>query len=330
MEQLKIGITHGYTNGVGYEVILRTFENPTMLELCTPVLYGSPKLATYHRKAMELSTNFCTISRAEDAISEKLNIIECFQDEVKVEIGQKTEEAEKAMSCSRQAGLRDVSSHLVDALVAAPGDKLEPSELTILINDVMRVAVLTDLKPLKQVSALVTEENVTAKLRLFSQCLRRDFGITRPRIAVLSLNPEPGTEENEVLAPVVQKMEDEQICAIGPLSAEQLFGSHAFSYYDGILAMYYDQAAAPLQMTIQEYCVALQADAEHVKTFPLQDAGLSQAGKGEADLTSFCKAIYLAIDVCRNRARYDGARQNPLPKLFHDKREDNKRPSKAE
>lgn len=336
MEQLKIGITHGYTNGVSYEVILKAFENPTMLELCTPVVYGSPKLATYHRKAMELSTNFSTIQNAGEAIKEKLNIIECFKEEVKVDLGQQTEEADKALVCSREAGLRDAEKGLINALVGAPGDKMEQSsELTVLINEFMKVAVLTDQIPLNQVAPFVTEENVMKKLRMFDLCLKRDFSLTRPRIAILALNPEPGNEEKEILEPLIQKIADEQICAIGPFTAEQFFASRAYTYYDGILAMYYDQCAAPLHLSGSEYCIALQTGENTIKTVPLQDASLDIAGRGEAPISSFCNAIYTALDVHRNRLRYEEAHKNPLPKLFHDKREDsrrdeNKRPPKPE
>jgi 4-hydroxythreonine-4-phosphate dehydrogenase len=336
MEQLKIGITHGYTNGVSYEVILKAFENPTMLELCTPVVYGSPKLATYHRKAMELSTNFSTIQNAGEAIKEKLNIIECFKEEVKVDLGQQTEEADKALVCSREAGLRDAEKGLINVLVGAPGDKMEQSsELTVLINEFMKVAVLTDQIPLNQVAPFVTEENVMKKLRMFDRCLKRDFSLTRPRIAILALNPEPGKEEKEILEPLIQKIADEQICAIGPFTAEQFFASRAYTYYDGILAMYYDQCAAPLHLSGSEYCIALQTGENTIKTVPLQDASLDIAGRGEAPISSFCNAIYTALDVHRNRLRYEEAHKNPLPKLFHDKREDsrrdeNKRPPKPE
>lgn len=336
MEQLKIGITHGYTNGVSYEVILKAFENPTMLELCTPVVYGSPKLATYHRKAMELSTNFSTIQNAGEAIKEKLNIIECFKEEVKVDLGQQTEEADKALVCSREAGLRDAEKGLINALVGAPGDKMEQSsELTVLINEFMKVAVLTDQIPLNQVAPFVTEENVIKKLRMFDRCLKRDFSLTRPRIAILALNPKPGNEEKEILEPLIQKIADEQICAIGPFTAEQFFASRAYTYYDGILAMYYDQCAAPLHLSGSEYCIALQTGENTIKTVPLQDASLDIAGRGEAPISSFCNAIYTALDVHRNRLRYEEAHKNPLPKLFHDKREDsrrdeNKRPPKPE
>ncbi len=336
MEQLKIGITHGYTNGVSYEVILKAFENPTMLELCTPIVYGSPKLATYHRKAMELGTNFSTIQHAGEALKEKLNIIECFKEEVKVDLGQQTEEADKAQACSREAGLHDAKNGLISALVGAPGDKLEPSaELTVLINEFMKVAILTDQMPLNEVTSYVTEENLTKKLRMFDRCLRRDFGLTRPRIAVLALNPEPGKEEKDVLEPLIKKIADEQICALGPFTAEQFFASQAYTYYDGILAMYYDQGAAPLHLSGSEYCIALQTGENIIKTVPLQDASLNIAGRGEAPTASFCNAIYTAIDVYRNRVHFDEACKDPLPKLFHDKREDgrreeSKRPQKPE
>jgi len=325
MEKLKIGITHGYINGVSYEVILRAFENPVMAELCTPVVYGSPKLMTYHRKAMEIMTNFTTISKAEEAMKEKLNIIECFPEEVKVDLGAQTPEAEQAMKQSRQAALKDAEEGRIDALVASPGDKLEQAELTVLINEYMKVAILTDQKPLSQVAASVTEENIMKKLRLFNQCLKRDFSLTRPRIALLALNPEPGNEEKNVIAPIIEKVADEQICAFGPFTAEQFFGSRDYNHYDGILAMYYEQAATPLQMTGSEQNIILLFGEEIVKTAPIQNAELEIAGQGKANITPFCHAIYTAIDICRNRAVYDEAHRNPLPKLFQDKREDNRR-----
>ena len=217
-----------------------------------------------------------------------------------------------------------------------PGDKMEQSsELTVLINEFMKVAVLTDQIPLNQVAPFVTEENVIKKLRMFDRCLKRDFSLTRPRIAILALNPEPGKEEKEILEPLIQKIADEQICAIGPFTAEQFFASRAYTYYDGILAMYYDQCAAPLHLSGSEYCIALQTGENTIKTVPLQDASLDIAGRGEAPISSFCNAIYTALDVHRNRLRYEEAHKNPLPKLFHDKREDsrrdeNKRPPKPE
>ncbi|MBQ2519525.1 MAG: 4-hydroxythreonine-4-phosphate dehydrogenase PdxA [Bacteroidaceae bacterium] len=327
MERLKIGITQGNTNGVGYEVILKTFEDPTTLELCTPVIYGSPKVATYHRKAIGATTNFYTIQHAEEAQQEHLNVLECITEEVKIDLEQPTDEAQQAADHSRAAAEKDLKEGKIDALVYAPGDTLPANDgLTLLLGENMRVAVATNRMPLSDVARAITAENVTAKIKAFDSCLKRDFGLTRPRIAVLQLNPEAGKEEAEAIAPSLQNAEAERISAFGPFSSDQFFGGTDYRHYDGILAMHYEQGLTPMKM-LCGYNIYLQAGCETVATAPLQDAQFSIAGQGVADITPFCNALYAAIDVCRSRVSYDEARQDPLPKLFHDKREDNRRPA---
>ena len=279
MERLKIGITQGNTNGVGYEVILKTFEDPTKLELCTPVIYGSPKVATYHRKAIGATTNFYTIQHAEEAQQEHLNVLECITEEVKIDLGQPTDEAQQAADLSRAAAEKDLKEGKIDALVYAPGDTLPANDgLTLLLGENMRVAV------------------------------------------------EAGKEEAEAITPSLQNAEAERISAFGPFSSDQFFGGTDYRHYDGILAMHYEQGLTPMKM-LCGYNIYLQAGCETVATAPLQDAQFSIAGQGVADITPFCNALYAAIDVCRSRVSYDEARQDPLPKLFHDKREDNRRPA---
>ena len=327
MERLKIGITQGNTNGVGYEVILKTFEDPTTLELCTPVIYGSPKVATYHRKAIGATTNFYTIQHAEEAQQEHLNVLECITEEVKIDLGQPTDEAQQAADLSRAAAEKDLKEGKIDALVYAPGDTLPANDgLTLLLGENMRVAVATNRQPLSDVARAITAENVTAKIKAFDSCLKRDFGLTRPRIAVLQLNPEAGKEEAEAIAPSLQNAEAERISAFGPFSSDQFFGGTDYRHYDGILAMHYEQGLTPMKM-LCGYNIYLQAGCETVATAPSQDAQFSIAGQGVADIMPFCNALYAAIDVCRSRVSYDEARQDPLPKLFHDKREDNRRPA---
>ena len=333
MEKIKIGITHGYTNGVGYEVILKAFEEPTLLELCTPIVYGSPKVASYHRKALNLSTNFTTIQHAEEAVENRLNIVECIQEEVKVDLGQKTEEADRATSISLDAAKRGQAAKHYDAQVMAPGDKVDTADgTTILINERTRVALLTDNIAFSDVSRHISSEEVSRMIAEFDRILKRDFAISGPRIAVLALNPNDGEEEEKVIKPAIEQAGNSHIFAMGPFAADTFFGSQAYQHYDGILAMYHDQGYIPFQVLTNEYAIVLHSsqDGEKLTASTLDDAQLTIAGRGEADITSFCNAIYTVTDVLRNRARYDEAHQNPLPKLFHDKREENRRNPHAE
>ena len=224
MERIKIGITHGYTNGVGYEVILKAFEEPTLLELCTPIVYGSPKVASYHRKALGLNTNFTTIQHAEEALENRLNIVECIQEEVKVDLGQKTEEADRATTISIDAAKRGLAAKHFDAQVMAPGDKMSTANgTTILINERTRVALLTDNISFSDVSKHITSEEVNRKIADLDRCLKRDFAISGPRIAVLALNPEPGEEEENIIKPAIEQAGDKHIFAMGPFAADTFF-----------------------------------------------------------------------------------------------------------
>ena len=232
--KIRVGITHGDVNGIGYEVILKSFADATMLELCTPVVYGSPKVATFHRKSMDISTNFCIINTAEDAQESKLNILNCTEDELKVEISKATPEAGKAALDALERALQDYRDGLIDVLVTAPINKHNIQSdtfhfpghteyieervgenrqaLMILLKDDFRVALVTGHLPIREVADAITKEAVMEKLSIFHRSLKEDFGIDAPRIAVFSLNPHAGdngvigTEESEVIIPAIQEM----------------------------------------------------------------------------------------------------------------------------
>lgn len=326
MKKLNIGITHGYTNGVSYEVILKAFEDSEMLELCTPILYGSPKLMAYHRKAMELPTVFNTIQNAEEAQEHKLNIIECFSDEVKVELGQETEEANNSMKTSMEHAWEDYKAGMTNVLITAPGDTEVPIKgLHILVNGMMRMAFVTEENSLHKISAQITTERLSESISTFNNSLIRDFGVLQPRIALLSLNNQMGQEEETTIKPAVSEAEEKGIQAFGPYIPEEFFGTDLFTHFDGILTMYYAQGIVPLKLLSPEYIISYRTDGEHICCGPLQSAELEHAGKGVADPTPFLNAIYLATDILHNRENYDEARVNPLPKLFHDKRSDTKK-----
>ena len=325
--KIRVAITHGDTNGIGYEVILKTFEDPVMLELCTPIIYGSPKVAAYHRKAMDLQTPFTIINSAEEAKEDRLNLLTTFEDEVKVELGQPTEESAEAARKAMQRAKEDMQKGLYDVLVMAPvvpnpNPAKDDKALTIMLSDVVRIGLVTAHLPIKEVSQAITVEKIVAKGTIFHTSLKRDFRISNPRLAVLALNPQPGSEEQEIIVPAIEALEKNGIQAFGPYVADEFFGKAMYHDFDGVLAMYDDQGVVPFKTLAQEYCVKLKAGITAICTTPDHGPAFDIAGKGTADEQSMRHAIYTAIDMFRHRIEYDEPMANPLPKLYHEKRED--------
>lgn len=347
---IRVAITHGDTNGIGYEVILKTFEEPGMLELCTPIIYGSPKAAAYHRKMLDLQTNFSIINSAEDAKEGRVNLLATFDEEVKIEVGQPSPEAGEAALKALDRAMTDFRSGLYDVLVTAPINKNNiqsdqfhfcghteyiencvgdgQKALMILMNGDLRVALVTTHLPIKDVAKAITKEAVVEKTKIFHTSLKRDLRIANPRIAVLALNPHAGdngvlgTEERDVISPAIEELEAAGIQAFGPYPADGFFGSGMYSKFDGVMAMYHDQGLAPFKALAVEDGVNFTAGLPIVRTSPDHGTAYDIAGKGIADANSFRQAIYAAIDIYRNRINYDEPLENPLPKLFHEKREE--------
>lgn len=353
MEQerkIRVAITQGDTNGVGYEVILKVFSDQNILELCTPIIYGSPKIASYHRKTLNLEVPFTIINHAEEARDGRLNLLACFDDDIKVEMGQPSQEAGAAALRALDRAMTDYRKELYDVLVTAPINKatiqspgfhfpghteyIEASvgegekALMILMNETLRVALVTTHLPIKDIAKAITKEGIIEKATIFHKALKRDFRISCPRIAVLSLNPHAGdngllgSEEKDVILPAIEELADKGIQAFGPFAADGFFGSGAYDHFDGVLAMYHDQGLAPFKTIALESGVNYTAGLPIVRTSPDHGTAYDIAGKGIADENSMRQAIYTAIDVFRNRKFYDEPLQNPLPKLFHEKRED--------
>ena len=350
MSKIKVGITHGDPNGVGYEIILKAFADPAMLELCTPVIYGSPKVASYHRKAMDLQTNFATVNNASSLQPDHLNLIPCTAEEVKIDFGEGTQEAGQAALAALERAVADWKAGLIDVLVTAPINKHSiqsetfhfpghteyimdrvgkegQQPLMILMNEIIRMALVTTHVPIKDIASKITKENVLQKLRLFHQSLLRDFAITNPRIAVLSLNPHAGdeglmgTEEQTAIKPAMEQGEEEGIRTYGPYPADGFFGSHTYESFDGVLAMYHDQGLAPFKLLAMNDGINFTAGLDLVRTSPDHGTAFDIAGKGLANENSLRQAIYAAIDIFRTRAAWDESHQNPLPKLYVDKRD---------
>ena len=353
MEQerkIRVAITQGDTNGVGYEVIFKAFADPAILELCTPIIYGSPKIAAYHKKALNLETNFTIINKAEEARDGRLNLLSCFDDEVKVELGQPSKEAGDAALRALDRAMTDFRAGLYDVLVTAPINKatiqspgfqfpghteyIETSvgngqkALMILMNETLRVALVTTHLAIKDISRAITKESIVEKATIFHTTLKRDFRISNPRIAVLALNPHAGddgllgSEEKEIISPAIEELAGKGIQAFGPYPADGFFGNGTYYHFDGVLAMYHDQGLAPFKTIALESGVNFTAGLPIIRTSPDHGTAFDIAGQGKADENSMRQAIYTAIDVFRNRQNYDEPLKNPLPKLFHEKRED--------
>lgn len=339
MEERKprVAITHGDTNGVGYELIFKIFDDPEMLELCTPIIYGSPKVATYHRKAMNLQTQFSIINVANEAKDNRVNLLTTFDDEIKVELGQPSEEATNAARKALKRAIVDVQQGLADVLVMAP-DNLpdflsnEPEVLRVRIAGDLRIALVTNLMAIKDVPEAITKQKIVDKGKIMHTCLCRDLRISNPRIAILSLNPptnneaDPwGEEEKEMIIPAIEELEQMGIQAFGPCSFDTLFGNNRFTKFDGVLAMYHDQGLAPLKTLSNEESVSLSTGMPFVCTSTEIGVQYDIAGKNCADETPLRHAIFKAIDVFRNRLNYDEPMGNPLPKLYKEKRDDSEK-----
>ena len=345
-KKIRVAITHGDTNGIGYELIFKTFAEPEMLELCTPIIYGSPKVATYHRNALDMEANFTIIKDASEAQNGRLNLLPVFDDEIKVELGVPTEESGVAGLRAVDKALDDYRQGLFDVLVTAPidnnehfhfsgqsryiEDHLETEEqgLSILINDELRIALATRNLPLRQVAESITKASIIKNRTLLFKSLRRDFRITCPRIAVLGLNPKAGdngllgSEEQEIILPAIDELVDNDIQAFGPYPADTFFGCNYTEHFDGILAMYYEQGLAPFRSLSSCHGITYTAGLPLVRTSAEIPDSLALAGKGIIDELPFRHAIYLAIDIFRNRINYDAPMTNPLPKLYKERRDE--------
>lgn len=335
-KMVRVAITHGDTNGVGYEIILKMFEDPTMLELCTPIIYGSPKVAAYYRKALGIQTQFNTIETADQAKDGRLNLLTVTDEEIKIDLGQQTEESEAAARQAIERARADIDAGLVDALVTAPAAannnlNKSPQVLSMLINDDLRIALVTKNVAIKDVSEAITKHIIVEKAKTLHESLRRDMRISTPRIAVMALNPHAGAngllgdEEIDVIKPAIEELEQAGIQAFGPYASDTFFGNGDFTKFDAVLAMYYDQGMTPFKTIAPDGGIRFSAGLPYVLTAPDHGSCFEIAGQGNADATALRNALYMAIDVARNRASYDAPMESPLPKLYHEKRDDSEK-----
>ena len=362
MSKPIIAITAGDTNGVGYEVIIKALLEAHMFELCKPVIYGNAAVAKQHIQTLDEefhNVTWNTIDDASQAKDGRLNLITCYTDNLLVQFGVPTADANKAAKASLERACRDLSEGKVHALVTAPLNKealnegqrddgqcakghteyLEerfrvPSDqvpntdgsLMMLCSGSLRVALVCNHVALADIPAQVTGENILSKLTVLNKSLIRDFGLEKPRIAVLALNPHAGDagllgkEEQEIIAPAVAKAREQGLWVFGPYASDGFFGAGQFSHFDAVLAMYHDQGLIPFK-TLDMSGVNYTAGLSIVRTSPDHGTGYDIAGKNQADPSSMRNAIYMAIDVLRMRNEYDGLRANPLPFIEREDKE---------
>lgn len=339
--KIRVGITHGDTNGIGYETILKMLEDERMADIATIIIYGSAKAAAFYRKAMELpEVKLSQVNSAADAQDGHYSIVNVVGEDLKIEPGTPSREAGAAALAALDAAVADLQAGVIDVLVTAPinkdtiqsdafhfpghteylQDKLGGEALMLLCAGDLRVALVTAHKALADIPAAITRETVLGKIEQLDASLRRDFGVHAPRIAVLSLNPHAGengllgTEESEIIAPAIADARAKKIMAFGPYPSDGFFGSGNYKAFDGILAMYHDQGLTPFKTLAMDSGVNFTAGLPYVRTSPDHGTGYDIAAKGVASPDSLRAAIYAAIDIYRNRLNYDQAYSNPLRK----------------
>jgi len=339
-EKVVVGISIGDMNGIGLEVIIKTFADNRMLNLCTPVIYGSSKIANFHRKALNIvDFSFNEIKTAEEANTKRVNLINLWNEDVLVEMGKMTAESGKYAVKSLKAATEDLASNKIDVLVTAPINKknVQSAEfnfpgqteflaqysntdkvLMLMVGDGMRVAVATGHIPLKEVAQKLTAKLIEEKAEILISSLIRDFGIVKPRIAVLGLNPHAGDngllgeEEQKIIGPAIQTLKNAGHFVFGPYGSDGFFGTGQYKQFDGVMAMYHDQGLAPFKALAFDSGVNFTAGLPVVRTSPDHGTAMDIAGQNIAAEDSFRNAVYLACDIYRKRREYKEMTANPL------------------
>ena len=339
--KIKVAITHGDINGVGYEVILKTFSDSRMFDHCTPILFGSTKVASYHKKLMprqQQELNFTSIQSPNQAQDKKFNVVNLVPDEVKIEIGKSTDVAGQLSRMALEAACEELKKGTVDVLVTAPinkkniqsdtfdfpghteylSNKFNGKSLMMMVCDRIRIGIVTNHLALKDVPQAITKELLVEKIAIMHHSLKRDFGIPMPKIAVLALDPHAGdhgvigNDDMEVVKPAIDESYANGILAYGPFPSDGFFGSSEFNRFDGVLALYHDQGLIPFKLMSFTEGVNYTAGLDIIRTSPAHGTAYDIAGKGQASEQSFRHAVNLACDILRHRHEYDELTANPL------------------
>lgn len=336
----KIGITMGDVNGIGPEIIIKTFLDQRLLTTCIPIIYGSSKVLSYHRKALNINEfNFNTIRYIDEASNKKPNLINCWEEDVKIDLGKSNAIGGQYALKSLQAAGKDLVEKKIDAVVTAPIDKnsiqadgfrfngqteffaqlCDTKEFAMMmVSDKLRVSLVTGHLALKDVAASLSKEKIVSKIKVINESLKKDFGIRKPRIAVLALNPHAsdgglmGSEENDFIIPAVKDAGNAGISVYGPFPADGFFGSSKFKSFDAILAMYHDQGLVPFKAMAFSSGVNFTAGLPIIRTSPDHGTAYDIVGKNIASEDSFREAVYVACDIAVTRKTNTEITANPL------------------
>ncbi|MES2286400.1 MAG: 4-hydroxythreonine-4-phosphate dehydrogenase PdxA [Bacteroidota bacterium] len=339
-EKIIVGISQGDINGIGLEVIIKTFLDPQMLEVCTPVIFGSNKTASFHRKALNIEDfSFNLIKDISEINHKRANIINVYEEDVVIELGAQTEAGGKYALKSLEAAAYALSQNQIDVLVTAPINKENiqspdfkfpghteyldekfgtGNSLMFLVSDNLRVAVVTGHIPVTRVAQELTTEKIIKKLQVLNNSLIQDFSIRKPKIAVLGLNPHAGdngvigNEEQQIIIPAINKTKEEGMLVYGPYPADGFFGNGTYKNFDAVLAMYHDQGLIPFKTIAFNSGVNFTAGLPIVRTSPDHGTAYDIAGKNVASEESFRRAVYMAVDIYKTRTQYEEMTSNPL------------------
>ena len=336
-----IGITVGDINGIGHEVILKTFIDKYIFDICIPIIYGNSNHVRQFLSILKedkLKSSIRTINEVKDAKDGLFNIIDCYANDIQLQVGTVTQQGGKAALNSLQRAVTDIKNGGLHALVTAPinkqniqSDKFhfpghteylahccdKKESLMLMVSDQLKVALVTNHLPISEVSKQLSKELILEKMQLLKQTLQQDFSIDQPRIAVLALNPHAGDsgfigkEEMEIINPAIEQAQKENILAFGPYSADGFFGTAHYQYFDAVLAMYHDQGMIPFK-SLDMDGVNFTAGLPIIRTSPAHGTAYELAGKGEASPQSFKNAVYLAIDILKRRNENIKLKENAL------------------
>lgn len=342
-EKIKVGITLGDAAGIGPEIIIKTFNDERLYKQFVPIVYANPRVFSYYKKALDVDKfQYSTVKNYHNLSNNSLNIYPAWNEEFPINVGEPNKETGKYALESIKTACEALKRKEIDVLVTAPINKsvIHSNEfpfaghteylqqffdaketLMFLVADEIKIGLVTNHLRLQDVAKSITKDKIIGKLRLMHQSLQEDFGIEKPKIAVLSLNPHAGdngvigNEEKEIIYPAVQEAKKTNMLVFGPYAADGFFATGSFKQFDGILAMYHDQGLIPFKYIAQESGINFTAGLGIVRTSPDHGTAENIAGKGTADETSFRNAIFKAIDIYRNRIDFKEMRSNPLQKI---------------
>lgn len=337
-DKIIVGISIGDLNGIGIEVILKTFEDKRMLDFCTPVLFGTTKVISYHKKALNLEVPVHGIASINQVNHSKINVLNIWKEEVSVELGKATKISGEYAAKSLEEAVKHLKENTIDVLLTAPINKetiqsenfnfpghteyleanLEGKSLMILMTDQLRIGLITGHIPISKVAEAITPEIIKEKVGTMYTSLKRDFGITKPKIAVLALNPHCGdkgvigSEDDEILKPTIDEIKESGKLVFGPYAADGFFGSETYKQFDGVLATYHDQGLAPFKALSFGNGVNFTAGLNEIRTSPDHGTGFDIAGKNIANPSSFKEALFAGIQIFKTRNEYKELTKNPL------------------